>query len=105
MNGPLASLKIVEMVGLGPCPLAGQLLADLGAEVTVIDRRSGMDFSKEVNRRGKKSIALNLKSQQGLDIAKCLIAKFRLAVKEDPFPRHKDIIENNNSIHFFKTRR
>jgi len=73
--GPLSSLKIIEMVGLGPVPLAGQLLADLGAEVIVIDRKSGMNISKEVNRRGKKSIALNLKEQAGLDTALALIEK------------------------------
>ncbi len=73
MTGPLASLKIVEMVGLGPCPLAGQLLADLGADVTVIDRQSGLEISKDVNRRGKKSIALNLKAPEGLAIARDLI--------------------------------
>ena len=50
----LSSLKIFEMVGLGPAPLAGQLLADLSAEVIVIDRKSGSNISEEVNRRGKK---------------------------------------------------
>jgi len=75
MTGPLSSLKIVEMVGLGPCPLAGQLLADLGAEVIVIDRKSGMDISGDVNRRGKKSIALNLKEAEGLKTAQTLIAE------------------------------
>ena len=75
MPGPLNSLKIVEMVGLGPCPLAGQLLADLGAEVIVIDRISGLDISKDVNRRGKKSIALNLKSPEGVKTALQLISK------------------------------
>ncbi len=74
MSGPLSSLKIIEMVGLGPCPLAGQLLADLGAKVIVIDRKSGLDISQEVNRRGKKSIALNLKEKEGLEIAQKLIA-------------------------------
>lgn len=75
MSGPLASLKIIEMVGLGPCPLAGQLLADLGAEVIVIDRKSGLDISREVNRRGKKSIALNLKADEGIDTALTLIGQ------------------------------
>jgi len=36
--GPLASLKVVEFSGLGPAPLAGQLLADLGADVVTVDR-------------------------------------------------------------------
>ena len=37
MNGPLNSLKVIEFSGLGPGPLAGQLLADLGADVITID--------------------------------------------------------------------
>ncbi len=81
MSGPLSSLKIIEMVGLGPCPLAGQLLADLGAEVVVIDRKSALDISTEVNRRGKKSIALNLKDQKGLEVALKLISKADLLIE------------------------
>ena len=73
MSGPLSTLKVIEMVGLGPCPLAGQLMADLGAEVIVIDRISGQDISKDVNRRGKRSIALNLKQPEGLEVARRLI--------------------------------
>ena len=38
MKGPLKSLKIVEFSGLGPGPLAGQLLADLGADVITVDK-------------------------------------------------------------------
>lgn len=81
MSAPLSSLKIIEMVGLGPAPLAGQLLADLGAEVIVIDRKSSMDISREVNRRGKKSIALDLKSPQGIEITKKLIARSDILIE------------------------
>lgn len=73
-QGPLASLKIVEFSGLGPAPLAGQLLADIGAEVITIDRASAPADPTDVNRRGKKSIVLNLKSDAGLDAARRLIA-------------------------------
>ena len=38
--GPLAGVKIVEMAGLGPAPFAGMLLADMGADVVRIDRKS-----------------------------------------------------------------
>ena len=49
MSGPLAGLMVVEMAGLGPCPLAGQMLADLGARVIVIDRVAGpKDFGVQV---------------------------------------------------------
>lgn len=73
-SGPLASLKVVEFSGLGPAPLAGQLLADLGADVVTIDRASAPLEINEVNRRGKRSVALNLKDDAGLAAARDLIA-------------------------------
>ena len=69
-HGPLAGLKVIEFAGLGPAPLAGQLLADQGAHVVVIDRQSGQDFDQDPTRRGKGSIGLNLKSDEGIKIAK-----------------------------------
>lgn len=63
--GPLDGFRVIEMAGLGPCPMAGQMLADLGCSVTVIDRASGRDLSAEINRRGKRSIALDLKAPAG----------------------------------------
>ncbi|MGO4814646.1 CoA transferase, partial [Cupriavidus sp. 2MCAB6] len=38
MAGPLAGLKVVEMVGIGPAPFCAMMLADQGAEVIRIDR-------------------------------------------------------------------
>jgi len=38
MSGPLAGLRIIEMAAIGPVPLAGQLMADLGATVIVVDK-------------------------------------------------------------------
>ncbi len=35
---PLAGLKVVEFEGIGPGPLAGRMLADLGAEVVAVVR-------------------------------------------------------------------
>lgn len=73
-KGPLASLKVVEFSGLGPAPLAGQLLADLGAEVIAVDRKAAAADPTQINRRGKKSVVLNLKSEAGLAAAGKLIA-------------------------------
>lgn len=81
MAGPLDGLKLVEMAGLGPCPLAGQLMADLGAEVVVIDRKSAPVNPAEVNRRGKRSVALNLKSPEGLEAAQRLIARADILIE------------------------
>ena len=37
-KGPLAGMKVVEFAGIGPGPMCGMLLADLGAEVLRLDR-------------------------------------------------------------------
>lgn len=81
MPGPLDSLNVVEFAGLGPAPLAGQLLADLGAHVTVIDRASGAADPTDVNRRGKRSVALNLKSGDGRALAHALIARSDILIE------------------------
>lgn len=70
--GPLAGIKIIEMKGIGPGPYAGQILADLGAEVIVVERASKPNSiappsAMDVNSRGKKSIALDLRKPEGLE--------------------------------------
>jgi alpha-methylacyl-CoA racemase len=74
MAGPLASLKVVEFSGLGPAPLAGQLLADLGADVITVDRKAAPADPTDINRRGKRSVVLDLKSAGGLEAARQLLA-------------------------------
>ncbi|MGB7287276.1 MAG: CaiB/BaiF CoA-transferase family protein [Salaquimonas sp.] len=107
MAGPLSGLKVVEMAGLGPCPLAGQLLADLGADVVVIDRKSAKADPSDINRRSKRSIALNLKSEGGLLVAKKLIANadiliegFRPGVMEKLGLGPKDCHQKNPGLVF-----
>lgn len=73
MGGPLKGLRVIEFSGLGPAPLAGQLLCDLGAEVICIERATGPVDPTEVNRRGKRSVVLDLKSEKGLEAARRLI--------------------------------
>ena len=81
MRGPLVGLKIIEMLGLGPAPLAGQLLADLGAEVTIIDRKFDHVDHTDIHRRNKKSVALNLKTKLGNAAAKILINKADILIE------------------------
>ena len=38
--GPLKGFKIIEMAGLGPGPFAGMILADMGAEVIMVERKA-----------------------------------------------------------------
>ncbi|MCF6304060.1 MAG: CoA transferase [Rhodobacteraceae bacterium] len=72
---PLKGLRIIEFSGIGPGPYAGQVLADMGAEVIVIDRpkRGDIALEKAVDRRGKRSIIIDLKSPKGIQTALELI--------------------------------
>lgn len=67
--GPLHGLRVIELAGLGPCPMAGMMLADMGAEVIRVERntRRSPDQMGDISFRGKKSIALNLKTAAGVD--------------------------------------
>ncbi|MBB5406313.1 alpha-methylacyl-CoA racemase [Paraburkholderia sp. HC6.4b] len=89
-RGPLVGLKVLEFAGLGPAPLAGMLLADLGADVVRIDRPPAKSAdSADVTSRGKRSVVLDLKTEPGyrtaLALAKradVLIEGFRPGVME-----------------------
>jgi alpha-methylacyl-CoA racemase len=77
--GPLAGIRIIEMKGIGPGPYAGMLLADMGADVVVVERTSrfagfGVPSQHDVNCRGKRSIALDLKNPLGLKTLLRLVA-------------------------------
>ena len=69
--GPLAGVKVIELAGIGPGPFCGMMLADMGAEVIRIDRAGGGlggAIPNDVLNRGRRSIAVNLKSQEGVDV-------------------------------------
>ncbi|AZB57073.1 CoA transferase [Cereibacter sphaeroides] len=93
--GPLAGLRIVEMVGLGPCPFAAMMLSDAGAEVIRVHPLAAraeiplMDTEFDVLARGRRSIAIDLKRPEGvallLDLAERadgLMEGFRPGVME-----------------------
>jgi alpha-methylacyl-CoA racemase len=67
--GPLNGYTVIELAGIGPAPMGGMILADMGAEVIRIDRASGANplTMKDVSSRGKKSVALNLKDTSGIE--------------------------------------
>ena len=79
MPGPLTSLKVIEFAGMGPGPFCGMLLADLGADVVCVDRpapdASGVGLPREIDvmQRGKRSIALDLKRPEGVEVARRLV--------------------------------
>lgn len=73
-SGPLSGITVVELAGIGPGPYAGQLLADMGADVIVIDRPGG-GMPKAIDGRGKRSIVLDLKKPEAVVTLLKLVAK------------------------------
>ena len=96
--GPLAGIKVVEVAGLAAAPFGCMILADLGADVLRVDRvdRTGNSASgvshgawTDPLSRGRRSIALDLKTAEGLEIllqlaghADVLVEAFRPGVAE-----------------------
>ncbi|KAF0766793.1 alpha-methylacyl-CoA racemase [Aphis craccivora] len=71
---PLKGLNVLEFSGLAPVPFVGTVLSDFGANVTIIQKRSIMfEFTNFLNG-GKKSIGINLKHPEGIEITQKLIA-------------------------------
>ncbi len=94
-QGPLAGVRIVEMAGLGPVPLAGYILAELGAEIVRIERLKPagsfltLPAGVDIDRLGRAIVRVDLKSPKGigfvLDLcrnADILLEGFRPGVME-----------------------
>ena len=79
--GPLSGIKVIEFEAIGPGPFAGMLLADMGADVILVDRAAPGDLGlkrerwNDVMMRGKRSVTLDLKSKGGAEAALELITR------------------------------
>lgn len=93
--GPLSGLRVLEIAAIGPVPFAGMLLSDLGADVVRVDRTkpdpssTWTDPRLDVLGRGRRSIAVDLKSPRGVEVvlrlvedADVLLEGFRPGVAE-----------------------
>ena len=68
--GPLSGLRIIELGGIGPGPFCGMLLADMGADVILVERANPtlmIPRASDITCRGKRSITLDLKSEKGVE--------------------------------------
>ena len=108
MSGPLAGIRILEFEAIGPAPFAGMLLADMGADVLVVDRPGSTDLGLKRERwydvmmRGKRSVTLDLKQPGAVEVALSLIEKtdaliegFRPGVMERLGVGPDDALERN----------
>jgi alpha-methylacyl-CoA racemase len=79
MGGPLQGLRVVELAGIGPGPHAAMILGDLGADVVRIERPARKGGVPGGNRdsmlRNRRSVAADLKSDEGRELVLRLIAK------------------------------
>jgi alpha-methylacyl-CoA racemase len=89
-RGPLAGLRVVEFAGLGPAPFACMLLADMGADVVLVDRPLARPADPlQIVNRGRTVVHADLKSPADkervlalLDAADVLVEGFRPGVME-----------------------
>jgi len=95
MLGPLASLKVLDFSTLLPGPFASLLLADMGAEVLRIESPTRMDLlrvlpphdhgvsaSHAYLNRNKRSLALDLKQPEALDVIKQLLQDYDIVLEQ-----------------------
>ncbi|AZO28267.1 CaiB/BaiF CoA-transferase family protein [Mesorhizobium sp. M1B.F.Ca.ET.045.04.1.1] len=93
--GPLAGLRVIEMAGLGPVPLAALMLSEMGAEVLRIERADAREpllslpEAYDLDRHGRSILKLDLKRPDGQELllrlaekADILIEGFRPGVME-----------------------
>ncbi|WP_226456367.1 CaiB/BaiF CoA transferase family protein [Pseudomonas sp. AF03-9] len=95
MSGPLASLKVLDFSTLLPGPFASLMLADMGAEVLRIESPTRMDLlrvlpphdrgtsaSHAYLNRNKRSLALDLKQAEALEIVRALVKDYDIILEQ-----------------------
>jgi crotonobetainyl-CoA:carnitine CoA-transferase CaiB-like acyl-CoA transferase len=86
--GPLAGIKVIEMAGIGPVPLCGMMMADMGAEVILIERKTGASAEstlhvskRDMMKRGKHTLALDLKDPAAIELLLELVSKVDVLIE------------------------
>ncbi|MEG7358658.1 CaiB/BaiF CoA-transferase family protein [Pseudomonas citronellolis] len=95
MKGPLASLKVLDFSTLLPGPFASLLLADMGARVLRVESPTRMDLvrvlpphddgvsaSHAYLNRNKRSIALDLKRPEAVEVVKQLVREYDIVLEQ-----------------------
>ena len=113
-NLPLKNIKVIEFSHMVMGPSAGLILADLGADVIKVEpidgdktrilKGSGAGYFPMYNRN-KRSIRINLKTEDGIKIAKKLISNsdvlienFRSGAMEKLGLDYKSIKDLNSTL-------
>ncbi|WP_138378888.1 CaiB/BaiF CoA transferase family protein [Luteithermobacter gelatinilyticus] len=94
-TGPLKGIRVIEMGQLLAGPFCGQIMGDFGAEVIKVEQPGTGDPMREWGRekphglslwwpviaRNKKSITLNLRTEEGQQIVRDLVAKSDILIE------------------------
>jgi len=101
----LKGLQVVELAGLAPGPMCGMILADFGANVVRVDRVGTRLLERDTLCRGKLSISVDLKKEEGISIVRklsmksdVLIEPFRKGVMEKLGLGPKNLMSDNPSL-------
>ncbi len=71
--GVLQGIRVIEFAGIGPGPFCGMLLADMGADVILVERSEALPADplelgeNAIINRGKRSVAVDLKDARAVD--------------------------------------
>ncbi|HTF46219.1 MAG TPA: CaiB/BaiF CoA-transferase family protein [Pseudonocardia sp.] len=83
-DGPLAGVRVLELGGIGPGPFAALQLAGMGADVVQLDRLDdvgGPDAAAALMGRGKRSVAVDLRTADGVRLVLGLAAQADIVVE------------------------
>jgi alpha-methylacyl-CoA racemase len=85
MTGPLEGVRVIELAGIGPGPFAGMMLADMGADVVRVERPNTVPLvgvaERDLLNRGKRSIALDLKTDRDRQVLLDLVSRAEILVE------------------------
>ena len=78
--GPLSGFTIIELAGIGPGPMAGMMLGDMGADVIRVDRARGapgrpVKREHNVHGRSRRSVGVDLQKKEGQEIVRRLVGQ------------------------------
>lgn len=93
-KGPLKGIKVLDFSQVLSAPFCGMMLADMGAEVIKVERPGAGDISREYGpyindislyfcqyNRGKKGIAIDMRSEEGKKVVLDLAAQVDVVVE------------------------
>jgi alpha-methylacyl-CoA racemase len=79
--GPLSGVRVLEFEAIGPAPFCGMMLADMGADVLLLERpvdpQLGLERERwyDVMLRGRRSVTLDMKAADSAAVALELVRK------------------------------